>query len=95
MQWVSLIIPQISKGFFFPWLDGFWHFNKVSIYLYISDSIAYFRHSLIVERGRKIHEGRKKCFPGVQLNPLPTYCCTLLYERLEQATNSYLVSSEE
>ena len=28
--------PQISKGFFFPWLDGFWHFNKVSIYLSIS-----------------------------------------------------------
>ena len=25
---------QISKGFV-PWLDGFWHFNKVSIYLSI------------------------------------------------------------
>ena len=31
--------PQISKGFFFPWLDGFWHFNKVSIYLSIYLSI--------------------------------------------------------
>ena len=27
---------------FFPWLDGFWHFNKVSIYLsiYLSASLA-------------------------------------------------------
>ena len=25
--------PQISKGFV-PWLDGFWHFNKVSILFY-------------------------------------------------------------
>ena len=32
--WLRVIwCPQISKGFFFPWLDGFWHFNKVSIYL--------------------------------------------------------------
>ena len=31
--------PQISKGFV-PWLDGFWHFNKVSIYLSIYLSIV-------------------------------------------------------
>ena len=29
----SVWCPQISKGFV-PWLDGFWHFNKVSILFY-------------------------------------------------------------
>ena len=33
--------PQISKGFV-PWLDGFWHFNKVSILFY---SILWFSTS--------------------------------------------------
>ena len=49
----------------------------------------------IVERGGKIHEEKKKtredylavslprCFPGVQLNSLPTYRRALLSERLE------------
>ena len=35
--------------------------------------------------GRKIHEEKKKRFPGVQLNSLPTYRRALLSERLEQA----------
>ena len=47
----------------------------------------------IVERGRKIHEEKRKRretrapprFPGVQLNSLPTHRHTLLTERLEQA----------
>ena len=29
------------------------------------------------------------CFPGVQLNSLPTYCRALLSERLEQATMGF------
>ena len=38
---------QISQGFFFPWLDGFDTFNKVSIYL----STLHIYHFLISAKG--------------------------------------------
>ena len=27
-------VPKLVRDSFFPWLDGFWHFNKVSILFY-------------------------------------------------------------
>ena len=47
-------VPKLVRDFF-PWLDGFWHFNKVSIYLSIYLSIYQKRLTIFVTKWSRLN----------------------------------------